>query len=104
MLGSSDFPARCVDHPRLRVVWSLRRLLGVAPHANTDADGLGLDSAQHRRDAPLREAMLVTGGFERRTTLRVKGNGAGQRDPQEENASQQVRSTGRPRGPGDQSR
>ena len=104
MLGSSDFPARCVDHPRLRVVWSLRRLLGVAPHANTHADGLGLDSAQHRRDAPLREAMLVTGGFERRTTLRVKGNTAGQRDPQEQNASRQARSTDRPCGPGGQSR
>jgi hypothetical protein len=95
VLGSPNLPARCVNHPCLGMVWSLRRLLGVAPHLHANGYRLNANRGRLGCDAPFRKTVLMASGFLRGATFPVDRDGADHRNDQDQNPAEKLQSPDR---------
>ena len=95
VLRSANLSARCVNHPRLGMVWFLRRLLGVAPHANEDGYRLNADRGRLGCNTPFRKTVLMGSGLLCGATFPVDCDGADQRNNQDQNPAEKLRAPDR---------
>ncbi len=94
-LRSSDLATFCVNHPRLRMVRSLGRLLGVAPDPHADRHRLTANRGRLGGKAPFRKAVLVASGLVGRAAFAFHRNSADHSDSQGQSTADELRSPNR---------